>query len=331
MKDKRETIFDNRSLIIWKTAIASAFSWEVADLFGSHHPYLAPLTVILCLKTMLDRTMHFALYRFTGTIIGVLLIIFFIKEVPENGWILGLLLLGGSFLTKWLKLNATVIEQVALTILLVFALEDYSNYYAFDRIKDTFIGALFAIIINLYLFPSTFAKKANEAYEAYSSELSFLFMEFSIWIKTGCDSVKGSQYQKQLTQAFQNLQNMKKDLKQTAKVFSYAPFGKKKGEELKVYHQKTKEISNSYRYLLEIVGTFKDWGSSGTMTEEDKALWSNQMKSFSKVVAQLEKGLSFPQQSLLQMSLSDEQFGQRYHMVLFQETDKFISNSNSNS
>ena len=53
MKQKKEnSVFENQSMMIWKIAIASALSWEIAKFTGSQHPYLAPLTIILCIKKL---------------------------------------------------------------------------------------------------------------------------------------------------------------------------------------------------------------------------------------------------------------------------------------
>lgn len=50
----------NKTFLIWKMAIASAISWEIAKLAGSHHPYLAPISVILCLQTTINRSIQFS-------------------------------------------------------------------------------------------------------------------------------------------------------------------------------------------------------------------------------------------------------------------------------
>ncbi|CAM3722059.1 hypothetical protein MEZE111188_05005 [Mesobacillus zeae] len=42
---------ENKTVLIWKMAIVSAISWKVAKLVGSEHPYLAPLSVFLCLQS----------------------------------------------------------------------------------------------------------------------------------------------------------------------------------------------------------------------------------------------------------------------------------------
>lgn len=330
MKKNDRPIFENKSLVIWKMAIASALSWEMAKITGSYHPYLAPLTVILCLKPLLDQTVFFAFYRFIGTVFGIVLVILVASTIPINGFTLGILILSGGFIAKWFKLDMAAIEQVALTILLVFVFEQKSQHYALDRIKDMLIGAVIAIIVNVYIFPSIFVKRATSAFNEYSIQLSSVYSELSLWILGGCDPVKGNEYEKQLKKSLQEIQQMKKDLKKTSNTFGYFPFCVKKKTNLKEIYQKTKQISKCYIYLLEVAETFKDWGSSGTMKENDKVMWSDQMKRFSKKVGDLEKRHSFSKDPLLRISLSTEQQLHRYHVTLFQLTEQFIHKSNSN-
>ncbi|GER66491.1 hypothetical protein BpJC7_06660 [Weizmannia acidilactici] len=66
---QNKPLFEMKQLIIWKIAIASSLSWEIAKSAGSHHPYLAPLTVILCIKAMPDQTISFAVNRMIGTMV----------------------------------------------------------------------------------------------------------------------------------------------------------------------------------------------------------------------------------------------------------------------
>lgn len=256
MKKKNSPVFENKSLVIWKMAIATALSWELAKFTGSHHPYLAPLTVILCMKPLLDQTILFAFYRFIGTVFGIILVIMVAKSLQLNGLTLGILILSGGFLAKWFKLDMNAIEQVALTILLVFVFEQKSEHYAFDRIKDMLIGAVVAIIVNVYIFPSTFVKRAATAFNEYSSELSTMFSEYSLWILGGCDPVKGNEYKEQLKKAVQELQQMKKDVKKTAKTFVVST---------SFFSEKGKAFGDKCPHSIEV----NDFIQSGLMTIEN--------------------------------------------------------------
>jgi uncharacterized membrane protein YgaE (UPF0421/DUF939 family) len=151
---------ENISILIWKLTIGSALSWEVAKLMGSDHPYLAPLSVILSLQSTMDKTVSLSIKRVIGTMIGIIVTVLVASHLSVNGWTLGLLILIGCFIAKYLKLDKKVIHQVALTVLFVFSFEHQTKHYAIDRMRDTLIGVLVAGIIQIVWF-RLFLKKAG--------------------------------------------------------------------------------------------------------------------------------------------------------------------------
>lgn len=153
MKTKKHEVPNkNFSILIWKMAIGSALSWELSKLLGSAHPYLAPLTVILCLQSTMDKTVQRSIQRVIGTMIGISVIVLIARHMSINGWSLGLLILLGCFITQWLKFDKTVIHQVALTILFVFVLEHQTKHYAIDRMTDTLLGVVIAVLFQIIWF-----------------------------------------------------------------------------------------------------------------------------------------------------------------------------------
>ena len=73
-----------------------------------------------------------------GTAIGVILTAYLVSHLHMNGWILGLLMLGGTYIAKSLRLDETVLHQVALTILLVFTFERKSKDYDLKALSEFF-------------------------------------------------------------------------------------------------------------------------------------------------------------------------------------------------
>ncbi|PLT33545.1 hypothetical protein CUU64_13110 [Bacillus sp. V5-8f] len=143
----------NLTLLIWKMAIGSALSWELASLFGSKHPYLAPLSIILCLQNTVNKTIKLAIRRIIGTVIGVSVSVIIASHMSVHGWTLGLMILIGSYIGKWLTVDKIVLHQVALTILFVFVFEHQTKQYPLDRLRDTAIGVIIAILLQFLLFP----------------------------------------------------------------------------------------------------------------------------------------------------------------------------------
>jgi uncharacterized membrane protein YgaE (UPF0421/DUF939 family) len=149
--DQKKTSKD-LSILIWNMAVGSALAWDLSKGFGSAHPYLAPLSVILCLQSTFSKTFWLSLKRVIGTIIGISVTVLIASHLSINGWKLGILILIGCYITKWLHFERIVLHQVALTILFVFAFEHKTSHYAIDRMRDTIVGVTVAVIIQYVWF-----------------------------------------------------------------------------------------------------------------------------------------------------------------------------------
>jgi uncharacterized membrane protein YgaE (UPF0421/DUF939 family) len=150
MESQKKTIpTENLTHLIWKLSIGVALSWELSKLFGSDHPYLAPLSVILTIQSTIDKTVSLSIKRVIGTVIGISITVLVAKYFAVTGWSLGLLIFAGCYIAKYLKFEKKVLHQVALTILFVFVFEHKTKHYAIDRMRDTLIGVLVAGIIQL--------------------------------------------------------------------------------------------------------------------------------------------------------------------------------------
>lgn len=160
--------FIEQTAVVWKMALGSIIVWELARLTGSRHPYLAPLTLILCLQATALKSVRYALYRSVGTVIGVLIIGTFAKSIPVNAWALGIALFMTAVLMKIFRANDMLIHQVALSILFVLYFEHHSSGYAWDRAKDTLIGAIIGVAFVIFLFPPNEVKKTRQAMKQFA-------------------------------------------------------------------------------------------------------------------------------------------------------------------
>ena len=138
---------ENITSLIWKLSIGSTLAWEISKFFGSSHPYLGPVSLILTVQSTIDKTISLSIKRVIGTMIGIGITVIIASYLKVTGWNLGLLILIGTYIAKYLKLDKKVLHQVALTILFVFAFEHQSKDYAMDRMRDTLVGVLTAGLI----------------------------------------------------------------------------------------------------------------------------------------------------------------------------------------
>ncbi|MDC2867710.1 FUSC family protein [Bacillus sp. BP-3] len=224
-------------ILITKIALASGVSWEIAKMLGSKHPYLAPLTVILSMQETVQHSAVYAFYRIIGTIFGITVSVFIISHLKVSGWTIGLLLLGGMVLPVIFRVHKTIIHQVALTILLVFVFVHKTNYYVSDRIRDTIIGALIAIIVHMVIFPPNYVKEARLTLNQFGFHLVQLFEQTAIWVNTNCDLVTEQHLRKNITILLQELHQVQKDFKMAEKSLKLNPFTKNKKQILKQNEQ----------------------------------------------------------------------------------------------
>ena len=84
--------------------------------------------------------------------------------------------------------------------------------YAFDRIVDTLIGIVVAILIHMFLFPPDFTKKAAKSLERLSNQLSGILSELSNWIQLEWGQEKGNMIEDKIHQFLQELHATKEML-----------------------------------------------------------------------------------------------------------------------
>ena len=313
----------NKTHLIWKMAIASAISWEIAKLAGSHHPYLAPISVILCLQSTINHSIRFSYHRMVGTIIGISVTVLIASNLQVNGWTIGILILIGCYISKWLKNDETAIHQVALTVLLVFVVGQKSRDYPIDRFRDTLIGAIIAIIIHMLIYPPNFTREASKSIQTLSDEFSTTLTKFSEWVRTDLEKQKGFDLQIETKHLLQELHRTKKIIEDAESSLHYNPFAKKSERELSIYHQRIYDLTQGYSYLANIVGTFQAWAAAGTITADQQSLWADQLLSLTPYFQAKENSVN--PGGVQMMKLPPEIQKHEFQLALYHETNVLLT------
>lgn len=313
---------ENKTHLIWKMALASALSWEIAKLAGSNHPYLAPISVILCMQTTVNQSIQFSYHRMVGTIIGIAITVLLSPYVRVTGWTIGILILVGCFIAKWLKRDETVIHQLALTVLLVFVLEPKSHDYPMDRFRDTLIGAIVAVLVHMLIYPPNYTKQAIKTVHHFSNHLTMLLSRVANWIETGFDQKVERALQQEVTQLLQELHQMKNVIQDAEESLKYNPFAGKTKKTLQGYKEKITVQAEGYTYCSKVIQLFKEWASAGTITPSLQRDWSKQLLALEPL---------FHTNDLIELpigkitvSLSLNLEPQQYHVTLYTETLSLI-------
>lgn len=263
--------------IIWKTPLAAALSWEIAEWVGSNHPYLAPLTVKLCIQITVSKSIQFAWQRILGTIVGVALTSLLAPYLGLTGWSIGIMILLGSLFVKLLKLDNVVMIQVTLSVLLVMYFQSKMPTYPFDRIRDTVIGAAVALLIQILIFPPDSVKKAKNHMSKFADHLTNYFFKTAQWVQAGCSLMESKDMKKEIQQLLQELHQATTEMDKANQSLNYHLFVSEKRNTLKRQLQHLQQLRLCFANLSDMIRIFTEWSDSKYWTAEDQTIWADHL------------------------------------------------------
>ncbi|WAH38730.1 FUSC family protein [Alicyclobacillus dauci] len=269
---REKSSFLERTGIVWKTTLGSVIAWEAARLLGSKHPYLAPLTLILCIQTTIGQSLRFSLYRCVGTVIGVLLIGFFAKGIPVTAWALGIALFISTSLMKLLRMNDTIIHQVALSILFVLYFESHSAGYAWDRARDTLIGSLVAVVFVTVFFPTNETRKSEQSMRRFVQDFAQVVDQTGQAVHDNDFQFLNVTLKQRLIDLFNQLQKMNQSLTQAKQSLRF---------NLYAAPSATERVSQQMNVLQQAYIRFTSLAETLTtdFTKEQRDKWSQSLRS----------------------------------------------------
>ncbi|ARS35579.1 FUSC family protein [Pontibacter actiniarum] len=142
------------SLQIVKTALAAATSWLVATtVLGSDFPYFAPLASILTVQVTVADSVEKATQRIIGIIGGVAVSLLIGHWFSISSFSIFLVIITGMWISKGLRMNPQIVSQVAVSSFLVLAFGLQEEGYALERVLETLMGSVVAVLINALIVP----------------------------------------------------------------------------------------------------------------------------------------------------------------------------------
>jgi len=151
-----------------KTAFSVFLCVALFQLFHRHYPFYACIAAVSCTKECFSSTYSSGKYRFIGTCIGAMVGITFYC-LFRNSCVFSLFCGIGIVLTIYLcnilKKNGSIIISCIVFIAIMTNLKGVPSLeYAINRIIDTFIGIVIAILVDKFL-NFNFFKKLIHKYE----------------------------------------------------------------------------------------------------------------------------------------------------------------------
>lgn len=147
-----------------KTALAVLLCLLSSQLLGRSYAFYSCIAAVVCMQPTAEKSLHAGIHRFIGTLIGGLvgfLLLESSKPLPaDHGWafvfIIPLFLLLAIYLCNILgrKDSAAICCIVFLNIATNFDRGMHNSLlYVADRVIDTSIGIVFAVLVNRFVFP----------------------------------------------------------------------------------------------------------------------------------------------------------------------------------
>lgn len=142
-----------------KTALAVTLCILVFELIGRPYPFYACIAAVICMKDTVESSIKIGKDRMIGTITGacVGIVLTFIARsfslIKFQGIITGIGIILTIYLLNILKKNSSVVIACIVCIAIMTNLHGRTPYsYAINRVIDTFIGIIIALIINNYIY-----------------------------------------------------------------------------------------------------------------------------------------------------------------------------------
>lgn len=151
-------------LQVLKTSVAAIAAWLLsALLLGQPLPIFAAIAALLVVQPSVNQSLAKGIERSLGVILGVALAYTIGQIFGSSSWIvLGVIVL--SLLIAWLlRLGPGSANQIPISAMLVLAIGAQTPAYAFDRVLETIIGAVVALVVNAAIVPPVLLLPAHVA------------------------------------------------------------------------------------------------------------------------------------------------------------------------
>jgi uncharacterized membrane protein YccC len=156
-----------------KTSVATVLAWLLAQLLlPGDLPIFAAIAALLVVQPSINQSLGKAVERSLGVIGGVLIAYAVGLIFGQSSWIV-LLAIVLSILLAWaLRLGPGSANQLPISAMLVLSLGATTPGYALERIIETIIGAVVALVINVLIVPPVLLAPAHEAVVLLAREVA---------------------------------------------------------------------------------------------------------------------------------------------------------------
>lgn len=143
-----------------KTGIAVTCTAIVSEMLHLQYPFYAIIATIISMESSISSSFIKGKNRMLGTTLGAIVGIIAVMIKPEDAILTGIAVIVVTTICNLLNWNGSVVISGTVVAIIMFNLNNRDPFfYALDRLGDTFIGIVIALLVNVAIKPQNFEKK----------------------------------------------------------------------------------------------------------------------------------------------------------------------------
>lgn len=159
---------------VLKTSVAAVLAWLASNLLlGQELPIFAAIAALLVVQPSVNQSIAKGIERSLGVLLGVVLAYGAGLVFGSSSWIVLVIIVVALLLAWVLRLTPGSANQIPISAMLVLAIGGGQNPdYALERIVETVIGVVIALIVNFAIVPPVLLGPANTAVRRLASRVA---------------------------------------------------------------------------------------------------------------------------------------------------------------
>lgn len=168
-------------LQVVKTSLASVIAWVVAGLLLDQPlPIFATIAALLVVQPSLNQSLAKGIERSLGVLLGVLLAYGASHLFGDSSWVVLAIIVVALLLAWALRLTPGSANQIPISAMLVLAIgAGNTGDYALERIIETIIGVIVALIVNFAIVPPVLREPSRRAVQELANRIADTLDELS--------------------------------------------------------------------------------------------------------------------------------------------------------
>ena len=159
-----------------RIAVAAVLAWWIARLLGADRPVFAVIVPMVAIRDDTHAALSLSLGRMLGVMAGVVLGIGVVAVAGVSTTAIVLLVVAGLVIGLFLSTGPELNTQIAISALLVLIVTEDADSYAVERIWETGVGSVVALLVAAFVLPpnplAASERKLAETAQALAADLA---------------------------------------------------------------------------------------------------------------------------------------------------------------